>query len=429
MANQLALKGGRALRDRPFSRWPITTAVDQQRVSSVLASGQWSFDGPVEQEFARKFAAYCGAKEALCVANGSVSLEIALRALGIGPGDEVIGPALTWVATAGAVVNVGATPVFVDVRESDWCIDAAAVAAQITARTRAIIPVHLYAQMADLDELVPLAERHGLALIEDCAHAHGFEWRGRGAGTWGQVGSYSFQQSKVMTAGEGGALVTNDSALADRIYGLKNCGRKRTPQSAFGFGTNLRLTEFQAAVLLGQLERLDEQIARKNENSRALRCEFERVPGITVPAEQPQVTRRGMYGFTLRYDPAAFAGVPQDLLIEALRAEGLPVQRPYDVVYRSPLWTAGVRAMNFGRDARATERLGLGARCPTAERISQQGLVILHHVFLGDAADVGDVAAGFAKVQAHAHELRVDGFTRRIRHAGGELIRQVTSLT
>lgn len=428
MANQLALKGGRALREHPFSRWPVTTAIDQQRVSSVLASGQWSFDGPMEQEFAHKFAAYCGAQEALCVANGSVSLEIALRALGVGPGDEVIVPALTWVATAGGVVNVGATPVFADVCESNWCIDPAAVEALITARTRAIIPVHLYAHMADLDELGRIAQRHQLALIEDCAHAHGFEWRGRGAGTWGQVGSYSFQQSKVMTSGEGGALVTNDAALADRLYGLKNCGRKRRVESAFGFGTNLRLTEFQAAVLLGQLERLDEQIARKNENARSFRSGVTSIPGISVPPEQPEVTRRGMYGFTLRYDPAAFAGVPQDLLVEAFRAEGLPVQRPYDVVYRSPLWTAGARAMNFGAGARATERLALATRCPTAERISATGLVILHHVFLGDRADMDDLAAGFAKVQAHAGELRVDGITRKLRHAGGELIRQVASL-
>lgn len=427
MSHQLALKGGSPLRTKPFSKWPVSDGSDTDRLTAVLRSGLWSFDGPVEKEFSRKFADYCGAREALCVANGSVSLEIALRAFGIGPGDEVIVPALTWVATAGAVVQVGATPVFADVREQDWCIDPAAVRERLTARTRAIIPVHLYAAMADMDELRALATRHGVHLIEDCAHAHGFQWRGRGAGTLGDIGSYSFQQSKVMTAGEGGALLSNDERIADRLYALKNCGRKRTPGSPFGFGTNHRLTEFQAAVLLGQLERLNGQLAHKEGRAESFAQLIAHVPGLRVLPPQPAVTRRGMYGLPLRYQPAAFAGAPVDLVVDALKAEGIPVQRTYDVVYRSPLWTSGQRQLKFN-GAKPAERLGLSADCPVAERIAREGLVILHHVFLGSDADVADLAEGFRKVQAHAGELRLDGVKRTLRHTGAELLRELLPL-
>lgn len=429
MQSTLALKGGRPVRTKPFPRWPLADAQDENRLLAVLRSGKWSFDGPLELEFAQRFAAYTGAKECLCVANGSVSLEIALRALGIGPGDEVIVPALTWIATAAAVVNVGARPVFADVNESDWCIDPNSVRERLTSRTRAVIPVHLYGQMANLDVLGALAQRHSLAIIEDCAHAHGMQWRGQGAGTVGNIGSYSFQQNKVMSAGEGGAVVTNRADLADRLYGLKNCGRKRTPQSEFSFGTNFRLTEFQAAVLLGQLERLDAQLALKNENAVRFRKALRWIPGVAALDEKPEVTRRGMYGFGLRLTPAAFAGAPLELIIEALRAEGLPVQRTYDVVYRSPLWTAGPHLVKFGPGIDSRQHLGLDADCPVAERIAREGVVILHPAFLGTAADTADLASGLAKVQAHAGEFRLAGLQKRIRKSGRELLRRVTLLS
>jgi L-glutamine:2-deoxy-scyllo-inosose/3-amino-2,3-dideoxy-scyllo-inosose aminotransferase len=428
MASELALKGGTAIRNRPFTRWPLWGERERGLLLGVLESGSWGGEGPKEREFARRFADYCGAAEAFCVANGTVSLEIALRALGVGPGDEVIVPALTWVSTATAVVHVGATPVFADVREQDWCLDPESIRQRVTARTRAIVPVHLYSQVAEMDQLLELARDLSLWVVEDCAHAHGSRWGDRGVGTLGHIGSFSFQQSKSLTAGEGGAVVTGDGALARRIYALKNCGRRWKEEGAFGFGGNYRLTEFQAAVLLSQFERFEEQLAKRIKNAELFRGGIAALPGVSVLAQKSRVTRQGMYALALRCDPRAFAGVPRDLIAAALQAEGLPVYAPYPVVYRSPLWVSGRHFLKWEQGIRPRERLGLDARCPIAERIAEEeGLTIPHQVFLGTRTDVDDLVAGFEKVQRCASELRLDALKKKIR-AGGRALLQKTGI-
>jgi L-glutamine:2-deoxy-scyllo-inosose/3-amino-2,3-dideoxy-scyllo-inosose aminotransferase len=426
MTNKLALKGGAPVRTKPFTAWPIHGTAEQEHLLEVLNSGVWSFNGPKELEFARRFASFCGAKEAFCVSNGTVSLEIALRSLRVGPGDEVIVPALTWLATAWAVVQVGAIPIFADVREEDWCLDPKSVREKLTPRTRALIPVHLYNNVAEIDELLEIARSRSLFVIEDCAHAHGSRWGDRGVGTLGQIGSFSFQQSKAVTAGEGGALLTDDRELAARIHGWKHCGRKWRPDSAFGYGGNYRITEFQAAVLLAQLERLDSQLAIKTTNAACLSRHLAKIPGVTLPVLKPKVTRQGMYGYSLRYDQRAFGGVPQDIMVSALCAEGIPAQRPYDVVYRSPLWSPGKKLLRFEPNANLDERLGLRAKCPVAERIAEdEGLVLLHHIFLGSPDDIHDIANAIEKIQQSASELRMDALEKKARSATRSLLRKV----
>lgn len=425
MTPELALKGGAPVRSRPFTRWPIWGARERELLLNALESGTWAAEGAKEREFARRFAAFCGTGEVFCVANGTVSLEIALRAVGVGPGDEVIVPALTWVSTATAVTNVGATPVFADIRAQDWCIDPGSIRAQVTSRTRAIIPVHLYSQVAAMDEILELARDLSLWVIEDCAHAHGSRWGDRAVGTLGHIGSFSFQQSKSLTAGEGGALVTDDGKLAHRIYALKNCGRRWKESSPIGFGGNHRLTEFQAAILLSQLERFEGQLAKRAENARVFRRRLAALPGVSVLAQQSRVTRQGMYALALRCDPRAFNGVPRDLVAAALQAEGLPVHAPYPVVYRSPLWVSGQHFLAWGKGGHPRERLGLGARCPVAERIAEaEGLTIPHQVFLGPQTDIDDLVAGFEKVQRHASELRFDALQKKVRAGGRALLQK-----
>jgi L-glutamine:2-deoxy-scyllo-inosose/3-amino-2,3-dideoxy-scyllo-inosose aminotransferase len=426
MANQLALKGGEPVRKAPWGAWPIWGEEERSLLQEVLESGQWSFNGPKELEFARRFAAFSGAKEGFCVANGTVSLEIALRVLGIGPGDEVVVPGLTWLATAWAVVQVGAVPVFADVREEDWCLDPDSVRQRLSPRTRALIPVHLYNNVAEMDSLRELAQERSLAIVEDCAHAHGSRWRDQGVGTLGRIGSFSFQQSKAITAGEGGILLTDDPTLAERIHGWKHCGRKWKPESAFGYGGNYRITEFQAAVLLAQLGRLESQLITKAANVNLLRQHLAKIPGVRPCTVKPQVTRSGFYGFALTYDPDAFGGLPQDLMVSALVAEGIPVQRPYDVVYRSPLWLPGRKLLRFEPGADPDQRLGLSAQCRVAERIAgERGLVILHSAFLGSAGDMEDIARALAKVKEHAAELRMDALEKKARSAARSLLRKV----
>lgn len=395
-------------------------------MAEVLESGNWSFNGPKELEFARRFAEFTGARHGFCVANGTVSLEIALRVLGVGPGDEVIVPALTWLATAWAVVQVGATPIFADVRAEDWCLDPGSVRQKLTSRTKALVPVHLYNNVADMNALMDIARSHSLHVVEDCAHAHGSRWGDRGIGTVGQIGSFSFQQSKAITAGEGGILVTDDDALAERIHGWKHCGRKWKPESAFGYGGNYRMTEMQAALLLAQLGRFESQMAIRSAHVAQLRQHLEKIPGVTLCEVKPAVTRQGMYGFAFRLAPDAFGGLPQELIVGALNAEGIPVQRPYDVVYRSPLWRPGRKLLRFESGVDPDVRLGLRSSCPVAERIAEQeGLVLLHHLFLGSSTDMADIAEGLSKVQKHASELRLEALEKKARSAARTLLGKV----
>jgi dTDP-4-amino-4,6-dideoxygalactose transaminase len=423
---RLAINGGEPLRSRPFPTWPVTTERELELVTNVVASGVWSGNGPMEREFSERFAELCGATRALCVCSGTVALEIALRALGVGPGDEVIVPALTWVATGWAPVQVGATPVFADVSEHDWCLDPDSVYGHITPRTRAIIPVHLYHQIADMDRLLELARDASLFVVEDCAHAVGARWRDRGVGTFGHVGTFSFQQGKGLTAGEGGALVTNDEALAERIHALKDCGRPLSEGQSPGFGGNHRITELQAALLLAGLDRLEDQLATKAANVEALAQELRAVEGIDVLPIKKGVTRQSLYAVGLAYDPSAFGGVPRKPMLRALRAEGIPVDVPYPVVHRSPLWTSGTRFLKWAPGSDPRMRLGLDANCPVAERISgASGLMLFHQVFLGDPSDMSDIAQAFAKVQANTSELRFKSLDQKAREQTREMLRRL----
>jgi len=426
MDAKLATKGGSPVRDKPFTKWPVFADRERELVMGVLDSGVWSFYGPREREFEGKWAAFCGATHAICVANGTVSLEIALRALGVGPGDEVIVPALTWMATAGAVLQVGAVPVFADIRDDDWCIDPVSIRQKLTPRTRVIMPVHLYSQVAQMDDILTIALEKSLHVVEDCAHAHGSRWKDRGVGALGKVGSFSFQQSKGMTSGEGGALVTNDHELAEVMYGMKNCGRTRVEGGQAGFGGNYRITEFQAAILLAQLDRIEQQLAIKNENIRLLRDKISSVPGVHITPPKPQVTRQGVYALSVRLDIASFANIPRDILIKALRAEGIPVTPPYEVVYASSLWTRGPEFLRFADNVSPQVRFGFTSECPVAERIAdEEGIVIPHEVFLGDEKDMDDIAAAFDKVQKHASDLRFDTLERKARAGARAILKRL----
>ena len=226
----LAINGGTRVRSEPYPAWPEVDQRDADAVADVVLNGQiggWPEPGPRNAEFAARFAAYQGASHGIVMVNGTVTMEVALKALGIGWGDEVIVPALTFAATAYAAIAAGALPVIVDVEPERWTIDPDAVEAAITPRTRAIMPVHLGQQMADMDRLAAIADRHGLAIVEDCAHAHGQQWGGRGAGCIGAFGSFSHQSSKTLTAGEGGTLLTGDDDLARRAHSIIDCGRPK----------------------------------------------------------------------------------------------------------------------------------------------------------------------------------------------------------
>ena len=282
--NKLAINGGKSIRKKSWPKWPIVGKEELELISEVTSSGVWSYNGPKEKEFIRKFADYIGTKYAVCAANGTVTLQMALEALDIGYGDEVIVPGLTWQATASCCVDVNAIPVLVDVEEDSWCIDPVKIKEAITPKTKAIIIVHLYGSNPKIDEIIKIAKDNNLYLIEDAAHQHGSVINGKKPGSFGDIGSFSFQQSKGLTSGEGGALTTNKKDLAEKLDALRNCGRRPVSlnnnlkeeekgkgyykeEGNFIHSGNYRITEFQAAILLCQLQRLDKQLKKKDENA------------------------------------------------------------------------------------------------------------------------------------------------------------------
>ncbi len=305
----LAINGGTPVRTDPYPSWPQTDDEEYvAAVADVVRSGEWGgFPEPGLHAgaFETAFAAYQGARHGVLMMNGTVTMEVACKALGIGWGDEVIVPALTFAATAYAPMAAGALPVFVDVTPDTWTIDPDAVEAAITDRTRAILPVHLGHQMADMDRIMQIAQAHGLAVIEDCAHAHGQQWQGRGAGCIGDLGSFSHQSSKILTSGEGGTLLTNDDALARRAHSLIDCGRaKDDDEKEYTFGANYRLSELNAALLEVAMRRFPAQQEARAVSGKAFEAMAAEIPGVRVMPADPRITRWSFYNYLSRSTPS-----------------------------------------------------------------------------------------------------------------------------
>lgn len=402
----LALLGGAPLRARPLPAWPVYGRLEEQALSEVLHSGSWGGYNESIQKLEQRFAALHQVPHAISCANGTVALEVALRACGIGCGDEVIVPAFTFVATATAVLLCHAQPVFADIDPDSLNLDPRAVAAAITPRTRAIVVVHFGGRPADLDALVPLARQRGLTLIEDAAHAHGARWRDRPVGNFGEAATFSFQAFKLMTAGEGGMMVTNSAPLAERLWSYCNQGRR--PGGGwfehFTLGSNYRITGFQAALLCAQLERLAEQTERRQNNVARLRRQLAGFAGLNLGSEDPRVSRHPHYLVTLRYDPDAFAGLPRDRFIEAVRAEGVPIVATYPrPLYHNPVFHGAAGSCHCAARVPAQDYRNLAL--PESERACRDGIWIEHHLLLGESSDIDDMVGAFDKVRENAASL------------------------
>jgi len=402
MSYKLALRGGAPIRTRPFPAWPIFDERERSALDRVLSSRNWGgYPCPNDnaRQFAQAFADYHGARYGATVANGTVSLELALDAAGIGGGDEVIIPAYTWEGTAAAVLFAGGVPVFVDVDPDTYCLDTRLVEAAVTSRTKAIIPVHLGFRFVDMDALDEIARKYNLFVLEDCAHAHGGKWSERGAGSIGNAGSFSFQTSKLMTAGEGGIVITNDIDIADAVIRLSNCGRppRRESKSTPAVGHNYRMTEFQAAILVVQLERLKEQTERREQNMNALETRLKGIDGVSLLRRDERITTQAAYHFVFRFHSDRFERVTRDAFVAALAAEGIPCDgRFYEAVYRSPLFR--IPATKYPQIAEYY--------CPVAERAGYEESVWLpHQLFLGDERGVIDIADAIEKIRSNAQEL------------------------
>jgi dTDP-4-amino-4,6-dideoxygalactose transaminase len=404
----LALLGGTRACERPWPSWPIFDDAERTQVAHVLESGKWWF-GEKVQAFEAAYASFQGARYAVSCTNGTTAIEMGLRALGVVAGDEVIVPPYSFIATASAVVTVGAVPVFADIHPDTLCLDPVDVEYKITPRTKAIIPVHVAGTIADMDSINALARKHDLRVLEDAAHAWGSQSHGRGAGTLGQCGTFSFQVSKNITAGEGGILVTDDEDLADLCRSYTHCGRlKGAAWYDHGvLGSNLRLTEFQAAILLAQLGRLENQIDRRAASASMLDQELRDLPGVRLLAPAPTMTRRSYHMYVFRLDESVL-GISRPRFLEALQAEGLPASTGwYRPLYANEVFrnahlgpVHGIRAplANQGVDYRSVS-------CPVCEQVCRDAVWIPQNVLLADPQAIQSAANAIRKVIHHATKL------------------------
>jgi dTDP-4-amino-4,6-dideoxygalactose transaminase len=412
--SKLAIRGGTPVRKKPFAAWPIFGEEEERALRQVLRSRNWGgfpFPNRHAASFVQKFAAMHSAKYGLAVANGTVAIEIALVAAGIQPGDKVIVPAYTWEGTVAPVLRLNAIPVFVDVDPETYCIDANKIQPVLTSSTRAILPVHLAMRFADMDAIMRIARAHKLRVIEDCAHAHGGRWRTKGAGSIGDAGAFSFQSSKLLTAGEGGAVLTNSLEIHERAQSYTNCGRAsktdRFRHRMVGF--NYRMTEFQAAVLEIQLKRFEQQRKIRQANIERFECGIQALPWVRLLRDDGRITAPTAYQYVFKFLPETAKGVNRAAFLGALEMEGVPCDGMfYEPVYRSPLFPVDQAAfpmMGGGRgDARAFR---MEFHCPVAERAAYEESVWLpHHLFLGTPRDTQDIVAAVTKVCENLGELR-----------------------
>ncbi len=398
---KLAINGGKALRTAPYPLWPRYDDAEKKAVLDVLESRQWGTLGPQTQGFEKDFAAYLGVSRVQTVSNGTVSLEVILRALGIGAGDEVIIPPYTFIATATAVLMAGATPVFADIDPASNNMDPVKAEAVITPRTKAIIPVHIAGAPADLDAFLALAKKHSLALIEDAAQAHGSEWKGRKVGSFGTASSFSFQLSKNMSAGEGGAIATNDDELAEKVWSIHHIGRKKDGlwYGHYMLSGNYRMTDWQAAILRAQLGRLDGQIETREKNVAYLNEALTGLDGVEPFLRDSRATKITHHLYMFRYKSEAFGGVSKERFVQALAEEGIPASAGYTPIQKQPLFkTEEVQRITSGLDYSSVE-------LPLADKACDETVWITQNALLGSEQDMNDIADAIAKVQKNAGEL------------------------
>lgn len=396
---KLAVKGGNPVRTRPFTKWPIFDEREEEALIEVLRSGCWGrISGKKNEEFEEKFSQFVGARYGVTCVNGTAALEIALRAMGIGKGDEVIVPAYTFIATASACMLVGADPVFVDIDPDTYNIDPGQIEQAITAKTKAIIPVHISGCPANMDEIMKVARKYNLLVLEDAAQAHGAEWKGIKVGSIGDMASFSFQASKNINAGEGGAITTNNKQFADMAWSLMNVGRVKDGgwYDHPVLGWNYRMTEFQAAILLAQMERIEEQMKKREENAKYLAEGLKKIGGVDPLAPDEGVTRHAYHLFIFKYQGEEFKNVNKDEFIKALNAEGIPASSGYVPLYKFP---AILEWPYKGRDYK-------DVYLPVTEKACyEEGIWLPQNVLLGPKEDIDDILSAITKVKDNIDEL------------------------
>jgi len=406
-----ALLGGPRVRGGPFPSWPVVDAREEKALLEVLHNGKWfRGDGQTVSRFEEAYARLTGARHCIATANGTSALYAALAGLDVAPGDEVVLPPYTFIATLNVVFLHYALPIFVDSDPETFQMDARRLEGALTERTAVIMPVHLGGNACDLDAILDVSRRRKVPVLEDACQAHLGEWRGRKLGTLGAAGGFSFQASKNLNSGEGGAILTSDDALAERCWAFHDNSRARRGRPApplGGRGANLRLTEFQAGLLLAQMTRLEEQSKVREENARYLTQQLREIPGILPAKMHEGCTRNAYHLYMLRYQPEPFAGLPRARFLEALQAEGVPCSSGYTPMNRQPFVTATLASRAYRRLYPKEVLAGWEERnrCPANDRLCEEAVWLTQTMLLGPRQDMDDIAAAVRKIHASSPEL------------------------
>ena len=416
LAEPPALLGGKPVRTQQWPTWPIwKPETDEKQLLEVLRSGVWS-RANVVTDFEAKWAQAVGAKRSLAVVNGTNALITALAQLNIRGGDEVLVPPYTFIGTVAPVIANGAMPVFVDVDPETFQIDPAKIEAKITPRTKAIIPVHILGLPANMPQILAIAQKHKLAVIEDACQAHLAEINHQKVGTFGDAGCFSFQNSKNLAIGEAGAIVSNNDLFMDRCFSYHNYGNPYGMASGvIGAGTIMqgtkqRITEYQAAIGLAQLKRLEGETNLRNENAAYLKAKIEQIPGVIPYKLYDNVTKAAFHLFPFRYQKSAFKGLSRDTFLKALMAEGIPCSKGYATLNNMPYLDDAFQSKNFQKmypkamlDFKSyVER----NHCPNNDRLcNEEAVWFTQNMFLGTRADMDDIANTIEKIFTHADKL------------------------
>jgi perosamine synthetase len=362
---------------------PLLNGREKELLAECIDSGWVSSDGPFVKEFERQFAGYLGAGHGMAVCNGTAALETALYAAGVGQGDEVIMPTFTIVSCLVAALRLGAVPVLVDVETDTWGMDVSQVAARITPRTKALLPVHMYGHPVDMDPLMALAGEHGLVVIEDAAEVHGAEYKGRKCGSIGHVSAWSFYANKIINTGEGGMVVTSDDGMAERAAAYRNlCFRPERRFYHTEFGYNFRMTNLQAAVGVAQMERIEEFVGIKRRFGAMYRERLAGITGIRFQVERPWA-KCVYWMYCVEIDEQL--GVTADDAQRRLGAMGIGT-RPFFL---------GLHEQPAAHD----RGLFVGERYPVSERIARQGFYLPSGLTLTEA-QVDEVVRSLTQVMA-----------------------------
>ena len=411
-ASKLAILGGKPVRTKSWPSWPIWDKSAEKSIISVLRSGNWFRGrGTKVSEFEEKYAELMGAKRCLATTSGTTALMVALHVLGVDAGDEVIVSPYTFIATYNVVLLNKALPVFADTDPETFQINPDKIEERITKKTRAILPVHILGLPANMDRINAIAKKHNLVVIEDACQAWMAEWRGKKIGTLGDLGCFSFQNSKHLPAGEGGAVVGNDDEIMDQCYSFHNCGRPYgSVKKTSGYpmrGSNRRMQEFQAVILMSQMKRLEKDTARRNENAHYLTSRIKDIPGILPHKLYEGVTRAAYHLYPFRYKKEHFNNISRSKFLSALSAEGIPCSGGYGPQYNDGLIEESLNSVGYKR-LYSRERLKRYRRenhYPDNDQLCKEAVWFSQTLLLGTKRDMDDIADAILKIYENRDKL------------------------